>query len=646
MAEGHSKLTINPAPSKVRVKEEEDDGDSRVGHLHHFRFKLSNAHNNYNITCDRPRTVLEALKTSERYPEYYLDENVVIQLGKEERKIAIATHFPCCLIETGELLVILCESEKVEEAKRQEIPSQSSYITFCIDREGGQNTKTKQLFMSNNIKQFKYLCVYAERGITVEEALKRDGRFMNNLGKFTLSDNADSTSHTEHTQLVDKLHGKEFKICLPRGKRGADSKGLLRSKRAKSRVSEANKENQQANQSASHDSQHSDDKSVAKPISDVVKRRGRSVSGVNIDHAEISSLLRKQFPDLKQWMESRFPGDSYQKALDLRKEDFGKIQQSFSEVHRVRKLLDLGQSVCRVVVGDVCQGTGFILFDNFILTNAHLFKDCVVQDGDKWQVTTDVHAVFNYENPSGRDSYWVKVKKTIIAYNFHASGHELDYAILELDPDTQTAAPQTESEASQTKQKLKLPPGLLKKCGPVPVDGEACIIGHPAGDVKKLDPTCIIEKEKRVEAVDKCVETYKDHVFPLCSVGEVIKNQGIHNILQGGAKVDKVVTYNTFMYHGSSGSPVFDAHGRVFGLHTAGFFCEEIDSSVIEYAHPLIAIFKTFVIQLKKSKNDELLEKVKEEVKNNLYLKEPLKEALESVSDVKPSDPVEPMETS
>lgn len=37
---------------------------------------------------------------------------------------------------------------------------------------------------------------------------------------------------------------------------------------------------------------------------------------------------------------------------------------------------------------------------------------------------------------------------------------------------------------------------------PLPPNGKACIIGHPAGEVKQMDPTCIIETEKRGQAAD------------------------------------------------------------------------------------------------------------------------------------------------
>uniref|UniRef100_A0A8D0CUM5 Serine protease n=1 Tax=Sander lucioperca TaxID=283035 RepID=A0A8D0CUM5_SANLU len=362
-------------------------------------------------------------------------ENIVIQLGKARDSI-VATHFPCTCIRSCQSLIISGEPEKVEVAQDQfykPIQSRDKYSVFYIDTVGGKYTKQKKLFRNNAVKEFKYLCVYGEKGMTVKECLKRDGRFIDDLDNFTLSDNADPDSITECTQKVDNLHEKQFKICLPRNNKRASS------------------ERQQEN---------------------------------------------------SELMESRFPDHSYQEALNLRKENFGKIQQSFSEVHRVRKLLKLGESVCKVVVKNVCQGTGFVLFDNFILTNAHLFKGCI--------------------------------------------------------------------EGQKLKEGIDVPPGLLKIFGLMPRDGEACIIGHPA--------------------VRDHLHPYKDSIVTLLSI-------------------NKEGTYNTFMYHGSSGSPVFDAHGRVFGLHTAGYaygFPNQRES-VIEFAQPLLTIFKHFVSMLKVSGQDELL---------------------------------------
>lgn len=65
----------------------------------------------------------------------------------------------------------------------------------------------------------------------------------------------------------------------------------------------------------------------------------------------------------------------------------------------------------------------------------------------------------------------------------------------------------------------------------------------------------------------------------------MIKDNGIDDIMMSGCLEEEVVTYNTFMYHGSSGSPVFDALGRVFGLHTAGFvYGFPKEKGVIEFA--------------------------------------------------------------
>uniref|UniRef100_A0A8C9XN70 Serine protease n=1 Tax=Sander lucioperca TaxID=283035 RepID=A0A8C9XN70_SANLU len=556
------------------------------------------------------------------------DENIVIQLGKEDKESTVATHFPCSCIGEGESLFISFKPEKVEVARDQlyrPIQSRDKYSVFYIDTIGGKNTKQKNLFRNNAVKEFKYLCVYGEKGMTVKEALKRDGRFIDKLDDFTLTDNKNPNCITEQKQKVDNMDKKKFKICLPRNKRANDSS-----------VSSNNSPQM-------GDTTPAVDEAQQRKIRAAVQKRGISVraamekSGNSVDIGEIYEILRHQFPDLKTFMETRFPGDSYQKAVNLRKENFGKIQQSFSEVHRVRKLLKLGESVCKVVVGDVCQGTGFVLFGNFILTNAHIFKDCV--EGQKLKGGIDVYFLFNYEDPEPHTNYYYfELAHREICYT---EGY-LDYAILELNPESQ------KSNHTAKTEKMKVPPGLLKMFGPMPRDGEACIIGHPAGGVKKMDPTVIIEKEKREQAVLDHLHPYIDSIVTLHSISTFIKDQGIENIMIDGNKADKVVTYDTFMYHGSSGSPVFDAHGRVFGLHTAGYpyRLENSVNSVIEFAQPLLTIFEHFVRMLKEGRAKELLKRVEKEVKENSVLKKLFKSVVELKEEQVKAEPAEPEDSS
>lgn len=509
----------------------------------------------------------------------WADENIIIQLGKKDRESVVPTHFPCSCVGDGESLILYGKSEKIEAYQGKDykiVYPKEKYSVFYIDTVGGVKTKTKDLFRSKMIKQFKYLCVYGEKGMTVEEAFKRDGRFLDDLGEFKLSDNENPNLLTLHSQRVDGLHQKAFKIRLPLNKR----------------------------------------ETVENPTSfilDVVRRSGKSVkkaleqaaNSSNID--EIYKLLRQQFPDLKKWMESRFPGDSYQESLKLRNENFGKIQQSFSEVHRLEKLLKMGKSVCKVLVSDVYQGTGFVLFDRFILTSAHLF-DGYVND-KQLPEHIDVYALFNYDMHEPETEYHCfSAEKTFVDID-----NELDYAVLELKPECQKSNSKTKAE------NVKVPPGLLNRFGPLPDNGEACIIGHPAGGVKKIDPTCIVEPKKREQAVYDHLDKLKDSMFILQSVN----NQGIGDIMMGGDKAEKVATYHTFMYHGASGSPVFDKHGQLFGLHTAGYMYElrNMKDSVIEYAHPLLTIFERFVGNLKEHKNNQMLEKVEEAAAENKYLK-------------------------
>lgn len=570
----------------------------------------------YTVQCDQLRTVLEAIKSNEECNEKIkcADENIIIQLGKEDKKSIVATHFPCSCIDDGECLIILYKTEKVEgEVQHSKIVHpKEHYSVFYIDTVGGLHTKTKELFKNNDVKQFKNLCVYGEKGITVAEALKRDGRFIDDLGNFKLSDNNNPKRLTVCTQKVKELHQKEFKIRLPKDKKKIKHEKLQ--------------------ESPSNNSQRKCERRSESEIIYLARQEGIRVKTVietssDVDRDEIYELLRDQCPDLKRLMKSRFPGDSFQKELNLRKENFGKIQQSFSQVYRVRKLLELGKSVCKLFIKDVSMGTGFVLFDTFILTSAHLFKGYV--EGKELQQDVEVFAIFDYEEPEPEANFYCfRAENTFIDFDA-----ELDYAVLELNPEG------SKPNQQKTAQKIKVPPGLLSKFGPLPDNGEACIIGHPAGRVKEMDPTFIIEIEKRGQAAADYLSQYKKPLI-INSLSDHVRKQGIENILQGGHKAGKVGTYHTFMYHGASGSPVFNGLGKVFGLHTAGYtygFTKEVES-VIEYAHPLIMIFEKFVSNLKNSGNEELLKRVEEEAKGNNLLTD--------VLNIKQKDPVEQMEVS
>ncbi|XP_060888014.1 serine protease FAM111A-like [Labrus mixtus] len=598
--------------TSCKVKEEKGD-DSTTQHDHGFSIQINRTDKRkHEINCKRPQTVLEAIKSRDIYKTLgWSDRNILIQYGRSDKEFLVATHFPCSCIEEGEVLIISKTSDQVEQEREvRPLLSKDDYVVFYIDTTGGKNTRTKTLFISNAVKKFKFLCVYGEKGITVEEALNRDGRF-DNIAGFNLTNNDDSDMVIQSNDSIDNLQGRKFKIELSKEKGAKGSKNQGASDKTQRR-SDSGAERHVVHQRGGTDrtpgpSNRPEQTPVSAAERHVVHQRGVRViqeCGSDVDREEIYQMLRQQYPDLKQLMESRFPGDSYERELKLRKENFGKIQNTFSKFHIVKKLIERGESVCKVVVENKCSGTGFVLFDNFIITNAHLFKNYVEDNTLKQGV--NVYVIFNYDVPLPHiQYYYFKVEQSRIFY----MEDELDYAVLLVQPDL----------TAQTEQgkHSPLPAGLLESIGEMPADGAACLIGHPGGDVKQIDLTSIIETEKREQAI-------RDHLKAEPSIVKYINEtwgKGLEMIIKGGTKADKGMTYDTFMLHGASGSPLFDADGSVCGLHTSGFVYENSKHSVIEFAYSMEKIMKHFVNMLIHQKNTGLLERVKKAAGENTVLK-------------------------
>ncbi|XP_047242207.1 serine protease FAM111A-like isoform X2 [Girardinichthys multiradiatus] len=599
---------------KAKKEIVEDVGTSEVDHLHHFKVKFDSDGQKYTVDCNQPRTVLEIIKShlSQQFKEKMKrsEENIIIKLGEGNDSHIVPTHFPCSCVEEEECLIVTTSAKVVEQkkAERRVLPREN-YSVFFIDKEGGKYTKTKtdMIFRCNNIvEQFRYFCVYGRKGTKVVETLRLDGRFVAGLTDFNLSDNKTGVL-TNCTEIVDNLDGRKFHICLPKEGKTKAKDPKQQAIQEQDATQQTSDEEQQEKASASINSQS---KSKTTTVLEYAGKEGVSLktamekSDCQIDHKEVYDLLRQQFPKLKELMEERFAGRSFNKALKLKKENFGKIQQTFSKVYTMRQLFNLSESICLLEIKETSsdfkvQGTGFVLSGNLVLTNAHLFKDFKKGMGKNWLKYLNISATFNYENPDGKSKRTFNTE--VLVWN-----HDVDYAVLELIC------------GSQTSDQTEIPPGLLKRFGPVPEpgdDGGACIIGHPAGGERKWDVTCIIRKEDREEAVTQNLEAYKDHLFTVCSINYQIKTNPYADIH---------VTYNSFMYHGSSGSPVFDPFGRVFGFHTGGFFfdCPRPGHSVIEFAFPLLYIFKMLLDDLQKSGRQDMLDKVLVEAQGNGYLEE------------------------
>ncbi|XP_033833614.1 serine protease FAM111A-like [Periophthalmus magnuspinnatus] len=604
MAEG-------PAPheffQKSKIKSEDDDM-SEEKHSHTFILNYPNSREKYTIHCDHPQTVLEAISCKNDWHEKLKckEQNLTVQIGKASQGTAIATHFPCRLLETNELVTLTATNEQVVQrgAFDRTVSHNERYYVLNIQTKGGTNAKTKKLFRSSSIKKFAQLCVYGTRDMTIKDAIARDGRFVE-LSEFKLEDVTDTKSYVFSDDKIEAHKNKTFRICLEREKPKANTnpekQSMEQKAAAKGQAQDASKVTPSAQESAK-----------VRRLTEVLKTK--EAKGENVE--EVYERLRQQFPHLKKILENRYPENTLEETLE--KVDFGKAQQSFSDVFRLEKLLKLGKSVGKLVVVGNMSGTAFVLCDRYIITNAHLFKE-VMDDDNNLDPNVEVYVLFNYTNP-------------VLQNTLHFTSHKMidfdeeqDYAVLELDVPGQN----------------KVPPGLMNLFCPMPESGEACIIGHPAGDVQKIDPTCIIGKEYRGKEVNDHLQRFKDNMFTHMSISQFIEKQGISRILsQSDPLYESASTYPTYMYHGSSGSPVFDAHCRVFGLHSGGFVygMSPQTESVIEFSRPVLLIFEKFVTSLKNRGENEVLKVVKEHSKKHSYLKKILRKIVGSENREEPMD--------
>ncbi|XP_026184673.1 protein FAM111A-like [Mastacembelus armatus] len=253
---------------------------------------------------------------------------------------------------------------------------------------------------------------------------------------------------------------------------------------------------------------------------------------------------------------------------------YGKNVLSCMEVKQTKRLMELSSSVCQVRFNGVPVGSGFLLVDKFVLTNAHVVNDFYNETTKQLDGRVTVH--FSYEDLQlvGEE---VEVEEVVgFELGQDASGHQYDWVLLKLSADK------------------KLPDGLLPEVGFCPQGGAVCIIGHPDGGVKKIDPCLIVPSHDRNNVVERHYYENQRHV-------QLITELFFERVSETVKCHTQDLTYESCFYFGSSGSPVFDKHCKVVAMHSGGYIYTSLTGtkhSVIEYGHPLSNIIEHILVQM------------------------------------------------
>ncbi|XP_039540584.1 serine protease FAM111A-like [Pimephales promelas] len=537
---------------------------------HSFIFHYKNQ--SHAVACDTSKTVLDALNTNQTFrksKKKNMEKEIVIKRSKGEvLKAAVKSDFPCCLIEKDELLDItfIKSTGKVDTKKkttgRLSFSNQSeNLVIFYIKTKGGD--KVKRLMKNHELRnEVDYVCVYATKEEKLKDALRRDGRFINVIFKkqCALRELGSEINHVM-SNTVEHLNGKHFEIIVISDKNEPDSQEDL--------LSDVSTEMNEASAADLKENVDSNQQPVNTEQEETQKRNSmKSTNSFNIiPHSEeILRILRAQFPFLldillKRQEKPRKKSEVQSDTIVCRAE-YDKSVASFSEVYKIKQLMRLSDSVCQIRVEGFARGTGFLLFGQYILTNAHVIWE-FLESPDK----LSLEAAFDFERLDSNVKL-VRVKKQIAAYCYitDPNNRRLDFALLELDAvDEITGRHELLSCFSP---------------GPPPSRGGICIVGHPEGGIKRMDPCFIIGKDKTQEAADKHVSENRDfiHVITQRSLEDrwdIYENQ---------------INYNSCFFHGSSGSPVFDEQCKLIGVHTGGYVYpgeKGKTRSVIEYGYSM-----------------------------------------------------------
>uniref|UniRef100_A0A2K6NLB4 FAM111 trypsin like peptidase B n=1 Tax=Rhinopithecus roxellana TaxID=61622 RepID=A0A2K6NLB4_RHIRO len=503
------------------------------------------------------------------------------------------------------------------------------------------------------------LCIYALKGETIEGALCKDGRFRSDIGEFEWKLKEGHKKIYGKQSMVDEVSGKVLEMDISKKSQRKDiHKKIKQNENATDEVNHQSliqpkkKVHEPEKDGETKDVEHSREQillpqdlshyikgkthqtiprirnyyihSLTRKYSQInsqVRRRpylGRQYA-INLDvQKEAINLLKNsqmlneaimhQYPNFKeeaQWIRKYFQEEqkrmdvSPSKQFNIYKKDFGKMTANSVPVATCEQLTYHSKSVGFMQWdnnGNTGNATCFVFNGGYIFTCRHVVHLIAGENTCEslWPdiITKCAKVTFTYTEFCPTPDNWFSIEPWLF------SNKTLDYAILKLKENGNA-----------------FPPGLWRQISPQPSTGLIYLIGHPQGQIKKIDGCIVIPLNERLKKYpNDCQDGLVDlrdttsSVYPMFTQRSFLSEVcNMHTL-----------SYDTCFSDGSSGSPVFNASGKLVALHTFGHFYQRGCNvhALIEFGYSIDSILcniKETNESLYKLLNDEKLETCNEE---------------------------------
>lgn len=501
------------------------------------------------------------------------------------------------------------------------------------------------------------LCVYALKGETIKEALSKDGRFRSDLDEFEWKVMEDHKKIHGKQSLVDDVYGKtlEMDIFKKHARKGTQKKMKKENENTTKKIGpwdpiqseirehkpeedeetegiEYNREKIPPPRNLGRDIEGKKRRAIIKignyyrtrfnrkyrrnnsqarqrphvgmqHVNQYIQRRATNLWLKNFQR--LDKVIMDQYPNLNEealWMRKYFQNEQKKNNLlpfqqfNIYKKYFGKVTENSTSVATCEDLIHLSKSVGFMKWdnnGNTGNATCFVFNHGYIFTCRHIIH-FMVGEGTNPSLWPDIiskcaKVTFTYKKFCPSDIDWFSIEPW-----FEVSDGALDYAILKLRENGNG-----------------FPPGLFGQISSQPTSGLIYLIGHPEGQVKKIDGCAVIPLNQRLERYSKHLqdEVVGPHAAPYYVFSMLTQRSFLPEAL-----CRDTLSYDTCFSTGSSGSPVFTASGKLVALHTVGHFYKRGDKerALIEFGYSMESILCDV-----KQKNESLYKLLNEEKNDN-----------------------------